>query len=166
MANVRTAIDYVLRFEDSTLSGQVTTDLGGRTRFGIAERFHPELTNCLFYSSMGATAALTIAIRLYAETYAAPLCIAEIQSQDVANSLLSFGVNCGVYIASQWLQEILGVDGDGRIGPITLDVLDKADPQMILARLKKLAVVHYEELIRENPTLAIYRDGWLTRARA
>lgn len=166
MANVQAAIDYVLRFEDPTLSGVVTTDPGGRTRFGIAERFHPELTNCLFYSSMGATAALTIAMRIYSDTYAAPLCIADIQSQDVADKLLSLGVNCGVRSASKRLQEAVEVKGDGRIGPITLDALDRADPDTVLARLKQLAVEHYEELIRDNPSLAIYRSGWLARARA
>lgn len=166
MANVRTAIDYVLRFEDPALSGVVTTDSGGRTRFGIAERFHPELTNCLFYSSMGTTAALTIAVRIYSDSYAAPLCIEDIQDQDIANKLLSLGVNCGVRTASKRLQEALEVNGDGRIGPITLDALDKANPKLVLSRLKELAVEHYEELVREDPSLAIYRNGWLARARA
>jgi lysozyme family protein len=32
-----------MSFEDPQHTGKVTEDAGGRTRFGIAEKFHPEL---------------------------------------------------------------------------------------------------------------------------
>ena len=166
MADLNAAIDYVLSFEDSTLSGKITVDAGGRTRFGIAEKFHPELTNCLFYTSMGQVAALQIARSIYDISYCEPLCIAEISSQAVANKLLSLGVNCGVGTASKMLQDVLRVEGDGRIGPLTLDALDKADPRRVLRGLRQAAELHYEEIVKENPADAEYLRGWLTRADA
>lgn len=166
MANVDTAIDYVLGWEDSTLSGVITTDPGGRTRFGIAERFHPELTNCLYYSSMGQVAALQIARGIYDISYAQPLCIAEIESQDIANKLLSLGVNVGVVTAAKMLQDAVSVVGDGRIGPLTLHAIDLSDPEVVLARLRDEAEQHYDDLVEANPKLSIYRAGWLRRARA
>ena len=36
------AIEIVLRNEDATLSGEITNDAGGRTRWGIAEKYNPE----------------------------------------------------------------------------------------------------------------------------
>ncbi len=167
MANVIAAISYVLKFEDATLSGVIThTPDGKRTRFGIDEHFHPELTNCLFYDSMGSMAALKIAEGLYEKSYCEPLCIAEICNQEIADKLLSLGVNCGTHTAAKMLQEALAVEGDGRIGPITLDKLDRADPAAVITKLKELAWKHYEDVVRKNPTLAIYRKGWLRRAEA
>ncbi|HEY4045559.1 MAG TPA: putative peptidoglycan-binding domain-containing protein [Acidobacteriaceae bacterium] len=167
MADLQAAIGFVLRQEDGTLSGVITqTPDGRRTRFGIDEHFHPELASCLFYDSMGSIAALKIAEGIYAKQYCEPLCIAEISDQEIANKLLSLGVNCGVGTASRMLQEALEVHGDGRIGPITLDALDRTRPDLVLGRLRELAMEHYEELIQRNNGLAVYRAGWLKRAEA
>jgi lysozyme family protein len=167
MANVNAAIDYVLGWEDATLSGAITTAPDGkRTRFGIDEHWHPELTNCLFYSSMGQVAALQIARGIYDVSYCQPLCIAEIASQDVANKLLSLGVNIGVTNAARMLQDAVTVVGDGRIGPLTLHALDLADPDQVLSDLRTEAESYYDELVKTNPSLEVYRAGWLRRAAA
>src|ERR1700728_2741214 len=109
MADVTAAINSVLMWEDSTLSGVITKDSGGLTRFGIAERYHPELTASLFYGSLGQAAALKIACGIYDISYCQPLCIAEIDNQEVANKLLSLGVNLGVNRAARMLQAAVGV---------------------------------------------------------
>src|SRR6202166_5347148 len=115
MANVDAAIDYVLGWEDSTLSGVITTTADGkRTRFGIDEHWHPELTNCLYYGSMGQVAALQIARGIYDVSYCQPLCIAEIANQEIANKLLSMGVNVGVVNAARMLQSAVPGGGAAR----------------------------------------------------
>ena len=48
MADFNLAFIFVLQHEDSTCSGKVTVDAGGRTRFGIAEKFHPDLPEEFF----------------------------------------------------------------------------------------------------------------------
>jgi lysozyme family protein len=166
MADVNAAIDYTLQWEDSTLSGKITVDSGGRTRFGIAERFHPELTNCLYYTTMGQIAALQIARGIYELSYAQPLCILEMASQDVANKVLSLGVNIGVTEAAKMLQQALHIPGDGRIGPLTLHALDIARPEEVLEDLRAEAEHYYEALVEEKPQFAIYKAGWLKRAEA
>lgn len=164
MANVDEAIEYVLHQEDQTLSGVVTCSPDGqRTRFGIDEHDHPDLTHSLFYTSMGSIAALEIARRIYRQEYAEPLSIAEIIDQNVADLLLSLGVNCGVRTAAKMLQDVLNVDGDGRIGPITLDAVDHADSEALIEKLRRAGAEHYEKLIAANPSLAIYRKGWMRR---
>jgi len=167
MANAEAAIDYVLGWEDANLSGVIsTTPDGKRTRFGIDEHWHPELTNCLFYSSMGQVAALQIARGIYDVSYCQPLCVAEITNQEIADKLLSLGVNVGVTNAAKMLQNAVTVVGDGRIGPLTLHALDLADSDKVLADLRAEAESYYEELIKANPDFAVYRAGWLRRATA
>lgn len=167
MANVDAAIDYVLEWEDPGLTGVVTTSPAGyRTRFGIDERFHPGLTNCLFYGSMGSTAALAVAKGVYRREYCQPLCIAEIVNQQIADKLLSLGVNIGVIPASKLLQDALSVEGDGRIGPLTLGALDLADPQKVLADLRQEAERYYERVVEGDPRLGRYLKGWERRAEA
>lgn len=167
MADVDAAIDYVLGWEDATLSGVITTAPDGkRTRFGIDEHWHPELTNCLYFSSMGQVAALQIARGIYDIGYCQPLCIAEIQSQDIADKLLSLGVNIGAVTAAKMLQDILRVDGDGRIGPITLQALDQQDPMVVLQDFRNEADAYYRSIVARNPTDGAYLAGWLRRANA
>ena len=167
MANVGAAIDYVLGWEDANLSGVITVTADGkRTRFGIDEHWHPELTNCLFYSSMGKVAALAIARGIYDGRYCQPLCIAEIADQEIANKLLSLGVNVGVVTAARMLQDAVEVAGDGRIGPLTLHALDLADPEKVIADLRQEAENYYEALVRAHPEMVVYRAGWLRRAAA
>src|ERR1700691_3316386 len=167
MANVSAAVDYVLGWEDVNLSGVITTTPDGkRTRFGIDEHWHPELTNCLYYSSMGSVAALQIARSIYDLNYCQPLCIAEIDNQEIANKLLSLGVNAGVVNAARMLQDAVTVVGDGRIGPLTLHALDLADPEKVIEALRAEAESYYDALIAKSPNLAVYRAGWLRRAEA
>src|SRR6202021_3655748 len=167
MANVNAAIDYVLGWEDATLSGAITTAPDGkRTRFGIDEHWHPELSNCLYYSSMGQVAALQIARGIYDVSYCQPLCIAEIANQEIADKLLSRGVNVGIVNAARMLQDAVTVVGDGRIGPLTLHALDLADPDKVIEDLRQEAENHYDALVKANPNFAIYRAGWLRRAGA
>lgn len=166
MADINAAIAYVLTFEDADLSGVITTDSGGRTRFGIAERFHPELTACLFYTSMGSTAALQIAKGIYDISYAEPLCIADIENQAVANKLLSLGVNLGVIEAAKMLQLTLRVNGDGRIGPLTLHALEMARPEEVIESLDDMAVAFYHSIVEKDPSKQKYLEGWLKRAEA
>jgi lysozyme family protein len=166
MADVNEAIRYVLRFEDATLSGKITVDDGGKTRFGIAEKYHPELGASLFYSSMGGEAALKIAEGIYEREYCEPLCIALLKHQAVANKLLSLGVNIGVFPAAKMLQDAVGVAGDGRIGPLTLLAETDCDPVKVLDSMREQAVMHYEYIAKYDPADRIYLNGWLVRARA
>ena len=161
------AIDYVLGWEDASLSGTITTTPDGkRTRFGIDEHWHPELTNCLFFSSMGKVAALQIARGIYDTSYCHPLCIAEMMNQEIANKVLSLGVNVGVVKAAQMLQDAVEVVGDGRIGPLTLHALDLANPEKVLDDLRIEAEHYYDSLLAGNAQFAVYRAGWLRRAEA
>lgn len=166
VANVDVAISYTLWWEDQNLSGVVTKDAGGRTRFGIAEKYHPELAASLFYGSMGKDAALAIAKGIYREQYADQLSITEIADQDIANKLLSLGVNFGIKRASRMLQDAVGAAEDGVIGVQTLLCLSRAECHQVLADLRANAERFYVQDVAEHPEKEKFLDGWLERARA
>lgn len=166
MADVDAAIDYTLRWEDSTLSGVITTDPGGRTRYGIAQKYHPELTACGFYNDMGSVAALQIARKTYNDCYAVPLSIAEMSNQDVANKVLSLGVNIGIKTAGEMLQLALKVPCDGSIGPRTLFALASANYAQVHESLDNQAIAHYHAVVANDPSKQKYLDGWIARAEA
>ena len=129
MANSKEAIEFVMKQEDSTLSGEVTTDAGGRTRFGIAERFHSDLTSTGYYDEMEGLAALSVAEEIYQKSYWVEVCGDQIENQDVANRVLSFAVNLGSKQAIVLLQRAAntlgaGLHEDGAMGTLTLKAVN------------------------------------------
>jgi lysozyme family protein len=172
VANVSTAIDYVINtWEDPGKTGVVTVNkrTGKRTRFGIDETWHPELTDTNFYTTMSNDLAIHVAQSVYRTFYAAPLCVASIYSQQVANKVLSLGINIGVHNASKLLQLAANVpfQPDGKIGDITLAMVNlKTQPQVLLANLTERAVEYYENVVKAKPEDQEFLEGWLRRARA
>src|SRR5690348_2451161 len=120
MANFDEALAFMLRNEDPHLSGVVTEDSGGRTRFGIAERFHPNLGHD-FYAGP-AEAALRTAREIYRYEYWKPICGEEIRDQQVAAKILDMAVNLGVRQAIVLCQRAINasttlqIEEDGVLG--------------------------------------------------
>ena len=154
MANVQTAIAFVLALEDDHQHPgcitQLRGDSGGRTRLGIASRFHPELAAQGFFegdpipgssnplrwapTTIDLAAAADLAADLSRREYANPLLINQIADQDLANRMLGFGVNEGVHQAAVLLQRCLpGIVADGILGPLTIARINALDAADILA---------------------------------
>lgn len=169
MANFEEAITFVLRNEDPHLSGVVTEDSGGRTRFGIAERFHPELGD-EFYNSP-AEAALEAARAIYRRQYWEAIRGDEIRDQKVATKLLDMAVNMGVRQAIVLCQRAVNsiierfIAEDGVLGTQTLANLNASDPSLLLARLREACGTFYQHLATVRPEAQQYLRGWMTRAR-
>jgi len=180
MANADDAVQFVLRQEDSRLTGDITTlpgDAGGPTRFGLASRWHPELVARGFYElvhgapRIGHDEALTIAEETYGVAYIAALHIDQIASQEVADRLLSFAVNEGKPEAVTILQRCLNGCGcaitvDGIFGPQTLKAVNSVDPARLIAAQRSSQEGFYRHLVAVRPALLPYLNGLLNRARA
>ena len=176
MVDVKLAIDYVLKQEDSRLTGAVTTlagDNGGATRFGIASAYHPELVAQGFYDPqrVGRDSALAMAERVYNVSYAAPLALAGFNDQAIATALLSFGVNAGVSRAGELLQAACVACGkpvvvDHKIGPGTLRAANSIDPGALLDEFSAGARRFYTTLAETHPQDARDLAGWLNRVTA
>ena len=169
MSNVNKAIDFVLMQEDSKISGVITdnpSDHGGRTRYGVAERFHPDLTKTGYYDSMSNQEALVVADKIYEDQYATPLYLAKINDQSVANALLSFAINQGLDQAVRIFQRAIGVDDDGKMGPKTLAAANNYSPTVLLNSLYNMEAAYYNRIVALNPTQHVFLAGWINRAKA
>ena len=172
MADFKTAFLLTLQHEDSTRSGKVTVDAGGRTRFGIAEKFHPDLPEEFFTGP--AEDALAEAEEIEECEYWDTMRLAEVENQNVANKLFDMGVNMGVRQAAIYVQRVANtmlagearLIEDGEIGPKTLAAINNADPIAYYQALSEMSAAHYRHVAAVNPAQAVNLAGWMKRAEA
>lgn len=161
MANYTGIIDWVLRIEDSTLSGKVV-DLGdgqGLTRYGIAQKSNPEVPPTFYTESP--LFALGTAQQVYRSSYWNRFQGDNIDSDAVASCLLNFSINDGTNREVRMLQEALGLyQRDGVMGPITLKAVNSIDGTMLAATLRTLQAEFYQAI----PNNEKFISGWLKRA--
>lgn len=173
MADSKIAIEFVMREEDETLSGVITEDAGGRTRFGIAERWHPEVTATGFYEA-STVVAMAQAEAIYQDGYWVPMNGGDIISQYVANRVLSFCINEGNHTAVTLLQQSLvtlgapiGIDGDP--GPATIAALNaqtSANEAALMMEWRRRLAAFYIRKAAVSPSQARELAGWLNRVKA
>jgi hypothetical protein len=187
MADIDQAIQFVISLEDDhRYPGCITQlrgDSGGRTRVGIAARFHAELAAKGFYegdpiigslnplrwtpTTVSYDAAAPLILSTYQDEYATPLRLSEFHCQDLANRLLGFAVNEGRKQAVVCLQRCLpGLTADGAIGPATIAAANVADGKTLIVRMKAEQVNFYAHIAAVNPALAGYANGLKDRANA
>lgn len=181
MAEFKPAFAFVLAHEDPSRSGKVTVDAGGRTRFGIAEKFHPELPEEFFTGP--AEEALARAEEIEERDYWQAMRLDEIEDQSVANKLFDMGVNMGVHQAAIYAQRAANfllsreteygappvaprLAEDGKMGEKTLAAIDTLAPTQYHDVLCELSEAHYRHLAAVNPEQAVNLRGWLKRAQA
>src|SRR6478672_707008 len=152
MANFKMAFLFTLQHEDSTRSGKVTVDAGGRTRFGIAEKFHPDLPEEFFTEPV--EDALAEAEKIEEREYWDRMRLAEVESQNVANKLFDMGVNMGVRQAAVYAQRAANalVDcdrrlvEDGVLGTKTLAAINTVKAIEFYQLLCELSAGHYRHV--------------------
>lgn len=192
MADFKIAFEHTMDFEDRHRTGKVTEDAGGRTRFGIAQKFHPDLPEEFFTGSV--EQALADAEAMEESQYWEKMHLADIESQDVANKLFDMAINMGVHQAGVYAQRACnfqlqqGVQAvidspdtaddlkplraafplleDGVIGPKTIAAINAEDPKAFYALLCEFSAAHYRHIAANNPSQAVNLNGWLVRANA
>src|SRR5262249_50434829 len=123
MADFRNAIEFVLRHEDANLSGEITHDSGGTTKFGISQTAHPNVD----IESL----SLIEAEKIYRDEYWSAIRGDEIRDDNVAAKLLDIAVNIGPHQAVVLCQRALNVlalhaavKEDGLLDAITLAAMN------------------------------------------
>lgn len=91
--------------------------------------------------------------------------------QDVTDRVMDQGVNGGTTSAVRILQRAANSLGaeltvDGVLGSLTREAVNELNPESMLAAYRAGRKAHYEKIVKRNPSLAIYLDGWLKRAAA
>ncbi len=163
MADFASAVAHVLHQEDSTLSGVTTHtrgDRGGATRFGISAAAYPTLTTGLFFTTMPKADALGVATGIYRRDYWTQVAGGQLNSQDLANCLLSFAVVSGPKSAIRLLQRSLNLVEDGVMGPQTIAA---ANQKQCVDSCKDAICAHFRGIASKDPTQERFLQGWLNR---
>ena len=173
MAEFAPAFKFTMGHEDAARSGIVTHDADGRTRFGICEKFHPDLPED-FWTKPPLNALLD-AEHIFEGKYWGTLDLDEIVDQAVASKIFDLAIVMGCKEAAVLAQRaanglLLGSSKapaiDGRIGPQTIAALNSCPPQNIVEALCNLSKIVFCEDAAKHPDKQGDLKGWLKRAAA
>ena len=153
MADFNKAIGIVLEFE-----GKYVNDLddpGKATKYGISKKAYPNLDI--------KELTLVQAKEIYKKDYWNKIQGDNIPDQFIANLLLDSAINLGVKRSVKLLQIILGVKVDGILGKITMHMLERFDPYVLVNRYKLDRIKYYTDLCKGNKELNKYLLSWINR---
>jgi lysozyme family protein len=163
------AFQFVVRHEDSNLSGVVTKEpFGGIARFGVNSKAHPEAIYAGFYS-MSRTRAYLYAQRLFYHGYWKPMHGDEIGNTRLAIKLADLAFNLGPVRATILLQRALNMQGFGLVakgffGVETLLALQDTSPDATVMLTKYQAAGFYTRLAnRHLAQMRSWKRVWLER---
>ncbi len=171
MADFQPAFAFVIQHEDAGRTGKVTEDAGGRTRFGIAEKYHRGLPDDFFTGS--AAGALKVAEQIYERDYWETMRLSNLENQNIANKIFDMAVNMGTHQAAIYAQRaangLIAVPAqrlheDGVFGPATIAAINSLDPIVLYQLLCEWSRRHYQHVASINPAQAVNLAGWMKRA--
>ena len=84
-----------------------------------------------------------------------------IQDPNLQAAVLDFGVNSGTTKAIRFLQELVGVDPDGLMGPETVSAIENYDGDITQDYLNKRR--EFIDDISQDPSKQMYQKGWQNR---
>lgn len=142
-------IDFVLTHEGGATITEDPMDPGGLTKYGISQRAHP-LLNIRMLTEEAAR-------QIYREDYWNKIRGDELPPA-LAVVVFDCAVNQGPHAAIRILQQAVGVNDDGILGPKTLAAASAAG-SMVLAELVARRMVAYGL----NPKFTRYGLGWSRR---
>lgn len=168
MADVKGIATWIANeIEDDQRHPGIAKDLGdgaGITRYGITQRWHANDVPADFFTTMLPAVANLVAIAFYTK-WANTLSVGSIDSDDIAACLLSFAVNDNNHVAVRTLQEVLEVNPDGALGPITIAELNQKDPVMVAKLYRAAWTTFYMNEVAAHPAKADFLKGWLNRVK-
>lgn len=147
-------ISDILEREGGSTSTHDHLDAGGRTQFGVSEASNPQA-----WKDGKVTEAEARAI--YEAKYIISPGFDRIKDEKVKALLVDWGVSSGPFIAIKHLQEVLGVEQDGNLGPLTLAALEgfpSLSNLLVASRLRMLV-----DLVVKHPTQLRFLRGWVSR---
>lgn len=151
-----TIIDDVIKREGAKDTNN-PNDSGGRTKYGISEKWNPEMWK-------NGPPSLDAARAHYRTVYIVNVGFDKVQPTYLQEQLVDFGVNSGPVTALMHLQKLLGLTQDGKMGPSTLATLAARDPIRVNNQLVDDRVLFFARLVQNAPKDLQFLFGWQTRA--
>lgn len=173
MAKIEDSIGYVLVNEGGYVNNP--KDPGGPTNWGItipalAQYRHVDAKK-LNSSDMKNLTKLE-ATEVYRVQYWIPMRLDSVISSPIATCIFDIGVNRGPSVGIKYAQKtcnvlsaINPVTPDGKMGQLTLAAINGSDVARFIRTIEALDVAGYEAIIAHNPTMEVFRHGWMARAK-
>lgn len=90
-------------------------------------------------------------------------CLADrIDNQSLAELIVDWCVNSGT-AGLRKVQEIAGCKPDGIAGPITLSMINTANPESLFNRIWDARKQFYTNIVKKNPSQKVFMNGWMNR---
>jgi lysozyme family protein len=143
-------------------------DKGGATKYGISDRRDGVKDGMadLNHDGKGDVKIQDLTInqakQIYKADYYNPLCPQYLKSDELILNLFDFGVTSGPGTAIKLLQELLGVENDGALGPVTADKVNKY-PGNLIGVYKEARRNFYRNIVKNDATQAENLTGWINR---
>jgi lysozyme family protein len=89
----------------------------------------------------------------------------QITNQSVANLLVDFAWHSGVATAVKRLQQVIGAEDDGVIGPKTITAMNRYAKGwwVMFDQLKVKRISYLNGIVKKNPSQKKFLKGWLNR---
>lgn len=87
----------------------------------------------------------------------------QIKNQSIANICVDFAWGSGCIKSVMKVQKAFGLTADGKVGPITLAVLNGEDAERVFETIKNERLRYVEAICKANPTQNIFLSGWKNR---
>lgn len=161
-----TILDYIIyEFEGGKLGGPFTddaSDRGGATRFGMTQNtvsaYYGRPVSKQEIRNLPLSTAVEIGTKVFVEQPG----YAGILDWRVRLVTVDFGYNFGPDDASPALQRAVGAKPDGQVGPITIHMVNEADPLTVC--LKVLAERQFKHVQQSYRPLQLTNiRGWINR---
>lgn len=78
-------------------------------------------------------------------------------------AVYDFGVNSGISRSAQYVQRIVGVAADGRIGPVTIAAIKAYPDKRLINDLMDRREDFLRAIIRNRPSQKVFSKGWFRR---
>ena len=132
-------------------------DSGGRTKFGISQRWHPEIWE-------NGPPTKEIAKEVYLRDYVVRPNIHQITPDFLMGQLVDYAVLSGPHRAIVAVQHVIHAPEDGVIGPVTLELLSKRNPIEVNNNIVDRRVLLMTRLVQQRPKDLVWLFGWVSRA--
>jgi lysozyme family protein len=173
MANFETALQRVLQNEGGYVVDP--SDPGGETYKGVARKMNSTWKGWIeidiakkqpgFPGNMERNTVLQEMIHdFYKINYWDRVGANTIENESVAFAIFDFAVNAGVGPSASLAQKVVGAKTDGVIGPVTVEALNKFDPEHFIAAFTVLKIARYITIVKNRPESKKYFFGWVSRA--
>jgi len=147
-------IDDIILKEGGSKSTNIKEDKGGRTQYGISEAANP---------TAWADGKVTKeeAREIYFRKYLRPFAL--IEDHPAYPQAVDFGVTSGPSLVITKIQEIVGAEVDGHLGPDTKKMVLTYEGDLNLelckSRLKMIG-----RLVQKSPSQLTFLSGWINRS--